>query len=313
MTPTVAEVVAEIQSLLGDEAGRTFTGALALKGYQRAYRRIREEMLKDQVPRTVEVIEGSVLPAGTTVLTPANLGITNFGELIELSERQPGTTEDYIPLVEGDLLNGRQGDALRIFEWRGDSFYFYGSNNSREIRIRYYDSGDPPTDLSVSVGIDGSLPFLSYYGATTIGPSKGYDDAEINRMRVMALGPRLDGSGGMLYDLIAPMVRASSRVQRQPQPYGVDRNYSWRRARPPLYIEAPPATTGVQQPLTVSGTIDGENATFSLSQLPQDLNLYKNGVLQYPNVAYTIAGTVVTFLPGYIPQVGDLLLAKATV
>lgn len=310
MTPTVAEAVAEIQSLLGDEAGRVFTSALATKGFNRAYERMRQEMIKDQVPRIVSVVDYT-LPAGTFSLSPDDAGITNFGELIELAERHPGTDQDFIPLVEGDLLNGRAGSSLGIFEWRGDAFYFYGSTNSRELRIRYYDSGTPPT--SGSVGIDGSLAFLSYYGAAAVGPSKGYDDAEIQRMRVMALGPKLDGSGGYLYDLIAPMVRASQRVQRQPRPYSAGDGYGWRRLRPPLYIAAPPATTGVEQVLTISGTIDGENPTFTLSALPQDLDLYKNGVLQYPNVAYTLNGTVVTFLPGYIPNVGDLLRAKATV
>lgn len=301
MTPTVAEVVAEIQSLLGDEAGRVFTTALAEKGYQRAYHRLREEMLKDQIPRVVTVAT-YILPAGTYSFSPADAGISNFGELIEMHERTPGTTDDWIPVAEGDLLNGRQGDALQIFEWRADGFYFYGSTNSRELRLRYYDSGTPPA--SGSVGIDGSLPFLSYYGAAEIGPSKGYDDAEIQRMRKRA--------DEFLYNLVAPMVRASQRVQKQPQPYGVDRNYSWRRARPPLYIEAPPATT-VEQVLTISGTIDGTNDTFVLSQNPQFLRIFNNGLLQYPDVAYTRNGIVVTFLPDYIPQPGHLLRAEAEI
>jgi hypothetical protein len=310
MTPTVAEVVAEIQSLLGDEPKRVFPDTLALKGFNRAYERLQHELIKDQVPRIVAVTTYT-LPAGTTSFTPADAGISNFGELIAMHERQPGTSDEWVELVEYELLNGRQADALRIFEWRGDAFYFYGSSNSREVRLRYYDSGIPPT--TGTVGIDGSMLFLSYYGAAAVGPSKGYDDAEIQRMRVMALGPRMDGSGGFLYDLVAPMVRASQRVQRQPQPYGVESNYSWRRVRPPLYIEAPPATGGMEQVLTISGTIDGANDTFTLSALPQDLDLYKNGLLQYPGTAYTLNGTIVTFLPDYIPQPGDLLRAKATV
>jgi hypothetical protein len=312
MTPTVAEVVAEIQSLLGDEAGRVFTSALAKKGYKRAYEYLRGAMIKDQIPRVVEIVETS-LGALATELVPADIGISNFGELIELSERTPGTNEDYVPLEEGDLNgNAVTGTTLGVFEWRGDTFHFYGATANRQIRIRYYDSGVAPDLDDSSVGIDGSLNFLSVYGAAKVGPSKGYDDGEIQRWKIEALGPRMDGSGGLLFDLLQPMVRASQRVQRQPQPYSVG-NYSWRRARRPLYIAAPPATTGVEQVLTITGTIDGENPTFSLSQLPQDLDLYRNGILQYPNVAYTLNGTIVTFLPGYVPQVGDLLRAKATI
>jgi hypothetical protein len=309
MIPTVAEVQAEIQSLLGDEEGRVFTAALALKGYKRAYRYMREAMLKDQVPRAVTVVLYTV-PANTTVLTPATAGIADFGELIELAERTPSTTEDFVSLVEGELLNGQQTTSLGIFEWRGDSWYFYGADTSRELRIRYYDSGAAPE--SGSVGVDGSIDFLATYGATTIGPGKGYDDSEIQRMRREALGPNLDGNGGLLFNLVQPMVRGLQRVQRQPRPYGAG-SYSWRRSRPPLYIAAPPATEGLIQLLTISGTQDGENATFTLSQLPQRLYLFNNGIRLYPDVAYTLNGTVLTFLSGYIPQPTDLLYAEATV
>jgi hypothetical protein len=125
---------------------------------------------------------------------------------------------------------------------------------TREVRIRYYDSGVPPT--SGSVGIDGSLDFLAHFGAAAIGPSRGYDSAEILRLRTLAMGERLDGSGGMLYDLIQPMVRSLQRVQRQPRPYGAGA-YSWKRSRPPLYIAAPPAEGGVTQIFSIAGAIDG--------------------------------------------------------
>lgn len=309
MVPTVEEVAAEIQSLLGDESGRVFTTALAIKGFQRAYYYLRAAMLKDQIPQLVQVVTYTV-PAGTLELSPANIGISNFGELIGIDERSPATTEDWVPLVEGDLNNGRQASSLGVFEWRGDGFFFFGSNTSREIRVRYYDTGVAPA--AGSIGIDSALPFLSYYGASAVGPSKGYDDAEIQRMRALALGPRLDGSGGFLYELLQPMVRASQRVQRQPRPYGAG-TYTWRRLRAKPYIAAPPATQGVEQVLTVSGAVDGVNDIFTLSQFPQDLDLYVNGLLQYPGVAYELNGTVVTFYPEYIPGPGALLRAKASI
>jgi hypothetical protein len=309
MIPTVAEVQAEIQSLLGDEEGRVFTATLALVGYKRAYRYLREAMIKDQIPRAVSVATFT-LPAGTTVLTPAEAGITDFGELIEMGERTPGTTDNFFPVIEADIDNGQAGTTINTFEWREDAFYFYGATSSRELRIRYYDSGTAPE--SGSVGIDGCLDFLAHYGAASIGPGRGYDDAEIQRMRREALGPNLDGSGGLLFNLLQPMVRSLQRVQRQPQPYSAG-CYTSRRSRPSLYIAAPPTTEGLTQILTISGTLDGENNIFTLSQLPARLSLYNNGIRQYENVAYTLAGTVLTFLPGYIPSATDLLLAEATV
>lgn len=312
MTPTVAQVVEAIQTKLGDSAGRIFTSALCKKGYVNAYEYLRGQMIKDQIPRVVEVVTTS-LQAYATELVPEDIGIANFGELVSISERTPGTNDNFVDLEEGELNgNATAATTLGVFEWRLDTFHFYGATGSRQIRIRYYDSGTAPTSDENSVGIDGSLLFLSTYGAADIGPSKGYDDAEVQRWWKAAIGPQLDGRGGHIFDLLSIMVRSLSRVQRQQPPYGVG-SYSWRRARRPLYIAAPPATTGVEQVLTITGSIDGENFTFSLSGLPQDLDLYRNGILQYPNVAYTLNGTIVTFLPGYVPQPGDLLRAKATI
>jgi hypothetical protein len=61
---------------------------------------------------------------------------------------------------------------------------------------------------------------------------------------------------------------------------------------------------------TPSGTVDGSNATFTISTAPTgDILLYNNGVLQESSYNYTRAGTTLTFLSSYIPQTGDRLLA----
>jgi hypothetical protein len=62
----------------------------------------------------------------------------------------------------------------------------------------------------------------------------------------------------------------------------------------------------------ISGTQDGVHTTFILSQAPQHLFLFNNGLFQYPALAYTLTGTEITFLPGYIPQPGDQLHAEGT-
>lgn len=62
----------------------------------------------------------------------------------------------------------------------------------------------------------------------------------------------------------------------------------------------------------VFGTIDGVNTVFTLDALPVAgliCLIFRNGVLQIQGTAYVIAGSQITFLPGYVPQVGDLLQA----
>jgi hypothetical protein len=308
MKPTVEQVTVRIQQLLDDTAGRWFPTPLAFLGYQLAYEHLRQAMIVHQIPAAV-IVTTFTLPANANYATTEMAAITNFGELVELAERRPGTNEDWVPLIEGNIRNGTPGTTLGMFEWRGDAFWFVGATTARELRIRYYDSGEPP--VSGSVGIDGSLEYLGYYGAAEIGPTKGYDAQECQRYRVLAIGPNLDDRAGFIHTLLHPMVRGLSRVQRQQPAYGV--RASWRRVRPMPYIAAPPATAGVEQVLTISGVIDGENAVFMLNGFPQDLDLYRNGLLMYPGVAYTLDGPQITFLPDYIPRPGDLLRAKGTI
>jgi hypothetical protein len=98
-------------------------------------------MIKDQLPGVVSVVTFTV-PALTTTLTPAGAGISNFGELIEIAERTPGTTESFVPMVElGTMTTTDPATTLGWFEWREESFQFYGADVTREVRIRYYDSG----------------------------------------------------------------------------------------------------------------------------------------------------------------------------
>lgn len=62
-----------------------------------------------------------------------------------------------------------------------------------------------------------------------------------------------------------------------------------------------------------TGTLDGTNAVFQLSQAPEpasSLHLYRNGILQRAGVDFTVNGSGITFLPVSIPQPGDILSAS---
>ena len=54
-----------------------------------------------------------------------------------------------------------------------------------------------------------------------------------------------------------------------------------------------------------AGTMDGSNAHFTLQNAPNppsSLKLYKNGQKLRLGIGYILAGNVITFQPGYIPQ-----------
>jgi hypothetical protein len=61
-----------------------------------------------------------------------------------------------------------------------------------------------------------------------------------------------------------------------------------------------------------SGTIDGSNATFTLTATPSpglSLELFRNGALQKAGVDYTLTGASIQFQSGSIPQTGSTLRA----
>lgn len=61
---------------------------------------------------------------------------------------------------------------------------------------------------------------------------------------------------------------------------------------------------------TITGTIDGVNAVFTLGSQPASgVDIRRNGSSQILGTMYTISGQTVTFQPPYIPRTGDYLLA----
>lgn len=64
---------------------------------------------------------------------------------------------------------------------------------------------------------------------------------------------------------------------------------------------------------TPSGSINGVNTSFTLSQTPSpstSLAVYRNGLLLSSGIDYTLSGAVITFLTGGIPQTSDILLCS---
>jgi hypothetical protein len=58
-----------------------------------------------------------------------------------------------------------------------------------------------------------------------------------------------------------------------------------------------------------TGTIDGDNAIFTLSVTPTELQLFKNGLLQHSPTDYSLSGQTITFTTAACPTSGDSLVA----
>lgn len=64
---------------------------------------------------------------------------------------------------------------------------------------------------------------------------------------------------------------------------------------------------------TPSGSIDGVNGTFTLSQTPSpstSLAVYRNGLRMMAGVDYTLSGATITLATGLVPQTSDTLICS---
>lgn len=313
MIPTVDQIKTRTLSLVDDDSQEWATNGKFQEAFSEGYDVMISEMLKNQIPRLKNATQYT-LTAATTSLTPAAVGIGDFGELIKMQERNVGSTDQYADLMEWDILPVRpMADWLADFVWRQDTFYFVGANTSRDLLLHYYSSGQAPA--SGSVGVDGSMVFLSRYAANVLLDRHGQERMAA-RYRVLAVGPRYEEGvlGGDLFSLISPMVRSINRTPLEPRPFTL---YSTGfRQRMPVIITAQGASsTNIPMSFsssasTIIGTIDGSNATFYVSAPLRNAAVYLNGIRLTENLHYAWATNVVTFYYPMVPQPGQDILIE---
>lgn len=64
---------------------------------------------------------------------------------------------------------------------------------------------------------------------------------------------------------------------------------------------------------TPAGSIDGNNTSFTLSEVPNpsgSLQVFRNGLRLTSGLDYTASNNTLTFASGYVPQIGDVLLCS---
>jgi hypothetical protein len=320
MISTLAQVRTRVVNLLDDPNQATFTDAIVLPAIGEAIDALQSALVFYEIPKS-KVVTTYTLPQGVTNVTPATMGIANMGEVIELRERRTGSSDFYTHVYECDDLPQRpQVEILADWEWRGDSFWFVGATQSRDLWLSYFTTVEQPTAIdSTPTAADGDLSFLSLYAAGVAGPRKGYDELAAAYMQ-RAVGSRYDQGiiGGALFYLCQPMVRSRQRVQVAPRPYSVIR----RRLMPQrgVYIaaNAPAGGGGTPQQFssangTITGTIDGSNLTFYLPFPVTTANIYRNGLLMTTGIDCTFSANQIVFVAPQIPQVGDILTAEGWV
>jgi hypothetical protein len=308
-------------------AVQVFSPAVFQVGFNEAYDVLYSAFLAAQAPR-IEIVIYVTVPAGTTSLTPAQMGVANFGDFIYLSERTLGSNDRFIDLTPVDRLAQRgMNNRLGEFNYRNDTFYFIGATNNIELQVKYDTSGQAPVSDGTApsnaavIAVDSCQNFLANYTVSVIGPRKGYDEIAQD-CRALAVGRRFNDGvpGGQLLALLQPLVRSRQNVQVARKPYTVQRRMWTGWAQPYIGVQQGTTGGGVQsvpiQYSTANGTIvpapDGVATTFVLvTGITAFAVVSLNGVTLTLGIDYTILGNSVTFINGVVPRTGDYVTCEA--
>ncbi len=112
-------------------------------------------------------------------------------------------------------LDGVPQQSLGIYKWAEERLSFRGATQTQQLRITYWASGDPPTNVNTIIPIDNCIDFLATATAANAARGHGwYDMADLLRTQAYGSGSLDSGNGGLLGKFIAIQV---STMQRGPQ------------------------------------------------------------------------------------------------
>ena len=324
--PSWSSIYQQVINRLDDPLGQVFTPAVYQPGLNEGYDVLFSEFEKAQAPR-IELIVYVTVSVGTTQLTPAQMGISDFADFIYLSERILGSSDRYCDLTPVDRLSQRPANTrLGEFNYRNGTFYFIGATNAIDLQVKYDTSGVAPVSDGTAptkdalITVDSSQNFLANYAVSVIGARKGYDEIAQD-CRALAVGRKFNDGvpGGQLYSLLSPLVRSRQNVQIAPKPFTAQRRMWSGWAAP--FIAAQNGATGGSvnnvpiQVSTATGTIvpapDGSTTVFVIVfGVIAFAVVALNGVARILGTDYTIISNQVTFINGVVPQPGDVITCE---
>jgi hypothetical protein len=157
------------------------------------------------------------------VVNPTTINLR--GSIFSGSYTSGGTisssSEKFVPMteVEAILAGNTLSGTLGTWAWQDQALHFIGATAARQLWIPYLNSGAPPP--SGNIGIDDARDFLAYATAAYAAPTQ---DMATRRAELLvdSFGPtkQADGSGGLLRDLVLPMLNQKNRLQKRSGRFG---------------------------------------------------------------------------------------------
>lgn len=229
---TAGQITALVRSLLNDAAGNLFTDGVLLPYVNSAYRKLQRALaivqsgtfLVDNVTvvvPAVSAVDPSVQVAVTDATAPPNQLPTDLLVPVKLRERQNGSTEDFIEMVDltrrGGLPSRPQGQRLSVWEWRADGLYFIGATQDNQVRIRYVKAFPDLADATSNVLIRNAQEAIAYLAAAMAAMARGSPLAE----------KWAQAGDDALEDLVQSATHQAQEGARRRRPYSFRRRYAW--------------------------------------------------------------------------------------
>jgi len=166
--------------------------------------------------------------ANVTGTTFDCLGMVSTGSYVSGGQAVSGTDQWVEVVYNATLMDnafntGSIRSTLGEYLWYEDMFHFPPCNSSRQLRITYNADGTPPTNSTVSVGVEDSLNYLGTRTAALAAAARG-NIQEASMLNALALGSSQNPSmrEGYLADFLNPMVKALQNMPptfRRKPPY----------------------------------------------------------------------------------------------
>lgn len=255
------------------------------------------------------------------------------------------TIQDVLYKADGTRFNGTLNISWPSFQSADNAAIVMQTLNvnviAGNLRVQLVPSatGTPPSDYTVTYSSDGRVQFQETWAVPSSATPLTVSDVRVaaaTGSSTTVTGGTAGGTGGTV--ALAPTPIPESQVT------GLVSDLAARPVKGPgfaagstavvdgsgllesasgnatdcMHVNGSSGPCGTGAPSFVdgdlpSGTLDGLNATFTLTALPvpsTSLALYRNGVLQKQSFDYTITGNTLLFATASTPQPGDILLAN---
>jgi len=186
-----SEVMDRARVHLNDAGGDVFTNDILLPFLTSAWEELQSTMQAHGLPIMTETSTAILLPAGGTTLGPTAIVPyptlpVNFLEPKAVYERTPGTMRwDDMGEVRG-ILDYTMQPTLGVWEWDGDNLKFVGSNQDREILLRYLKGLPEITSENTYLPITGAKRYLALKTAAEAADDIGQNRARSDRLETKA-------------------------------------------------------------------------------------------------------------------------------